>query len=182
MPALALLMRLLDGLAELAGRLAMFCAGSMVLVTCYIVASRYLFNSGSVAVQELVVYLNALVFTLGAGYTLRHNAHVRVDIFYSAARPRTRAWINLLGTLILLLPVSAFLFWYCLDYVVAAWAIRERSPDTGGLPYIYLLKTLILVMTVLLVTQGIAELLRSIRYLVLPLPGEEWLEDGKHMP
>jgi len=179
MPVLGLLMRFLDALAELAGRMAALFAAAMVLVTCHVVVSRYLFNSGSMAVQELVMYLNALVFVLGSGYALRHNAHVRVDIFYSKARPRTRAWINLLGSALLLLPVVGFLLWYCRDYVAAAWAIRERSPDTGGLPYIFLLKSLLLVLPVLLALQGLAELLRNFRILYLPLPGSDLHDSGE---
>lgn len=152
----------LDRLAEYLGRLAAVFAPLMVLVTCYVVLTRYVFNTGSVAVQELVTYSNALLFTLGAGYTLKHNAHVRVDIFYGRASPRGQALVNLLGTLLLLLPVTVFLFWACWSYVESAWAVREGSPDTGGLPYVYLLKTLILVMAAALLCQGVAEGLRSV--------------------
>lgn len=157
---------ILDGLAELLGRFASVFAPLMLLVTCYVVVTRYLLNTGSVAVQDLVTYCNALIFTVGAGYALKHDAHVRVDIFYSQAAPRTRALINLLGTLLLLLPVMLFLLWACWNYVASAWAIREGSPDTGGLPYVYLLKTLILVMGGVLILQGVAEALRSVLQLL----------------
>lgn len=166
MHTLQRLTALLDGLAELLGRFASVFAPLMLLVTCYIVVTRYLFNSGSVAVQDLVTYCNALIFTLGAGYTLKHDAHVRVDIFYSAASPRSKALVNLLGSLLLLLPVMIFLLWACWNYVASAWAIREGSPDTGGLPYVYLLKTLILVMGAVLISQGLAEALRSLTQLL----------------
>jgi TRAP-type mannitol/chloroaromatic compound transport system permease small subunit len=166
MPLLRRIVLILDGLAELLGRFASVFAPLMVLVTCYIVVTRYLLNSGSVAVQDLVTYCNALIFTLGAGYTLKHDAHVRVDVFYNTASPRTKALINLLGSLLLLLPVMLFLLWTCWQYVASAWAIREGSPDTGGLPYVYLLKTLILVMGAVLVTQGLAEVLRSLLQLL----------------
>jgi TRAP-type mannitol/chloroaromatic compound transport system permease small subunit len=162
MRALQLAVAVLDQLAEWLGRMAAVFAPLMVLVTCYVVLTRYAFNTGSVAVQDLVTYSNALLFTLGAGFTLKHNAHVRVDIFYGHASPRAQAWINLLGTLLLLLPVTVFLLWICWTYVMSAWAIRERSPDTGGLPYIYLLKTLILVLGATLVSQGLAEAMRSV--------------------
>jgi len=166
MPLLRRIVLILDGLAELLGRFASVFAPLMVLVTCYIVVTRYLLNSGSVAVQDLVAYCNALIFTLGAGYTLKHDAHVRVDVFYNTASPRTKALINLLGSLLLLLPVMLFLLWTCWQYVASAWAIREGSPDTGGLPYVYLLKSLILVMGAVLVTQGLAEVLRSLLQLL----------------
>jgi TRAP-type mannitol/chloroaromatic compound transport system permease small subunit len=156
----------LDGLAELLGRFASVFAPLMLLVTLYVVVTRYVLNTGSVAVQDLVTYCNALIFTLGAGYALKHDAHVRVDIFYSQAAPRTKALINLVGTLLLLLPVMVFLLWTCWNYVASAWAIREGSPDTGGLPYVYLLKTLILVMGGVLILQGLAEALRSVQQLL----------------
>lgn len=156
----------LDGLAELLGRFASVFAPLMLLVTCYVVVTRYLLNTGSVAVQDLVMYCNALIFTVGAGYTLKHDAHVRVDIFYSQTSPRIKALINLIGTLLLLLPVMVFLLWTCWNYVASAWAIREGSPDTGGLPYVYLLKTLILVMGAVLILQGLAEALRSVLQLL----------------
>jgi TRAP-type mannitol/chloroaromatic compound transport system permease small subunit len=156
----------LDGLAELLGRFASVFAPLMLLVTLYIVVTRYVLNTGSVAVQDLVTYCNSLIFTLGAGYALKHDAHVRVDIFYSQASPRTKALINLVGTLLLLLPVMVFLLWTCWNYVASAWAIREGSPDTGGLPYVYLLKTLILVMGGVLILQGVAEALRSVEQLL----------------
>jgi TRAP-type mannitol/chloroaromatic compound transport system permease small subunit len=160
------LIGILDGLAEMLGRFASVFAPLMLLVTCYIVVTRYVLNTGSVAVQDLVTYCNALIFTLGAGYTLKHDAHVRVDIFYSPASPRAKAAINLLGSLLFLLPVMVFLLWACWQYVASAWAIREGSPDTGGLPYVYLLKTLILVMGGVLIAQGVAEALRSLLQLL----------------
>jgi TRAP-type mannitol/chloroaromatic compound transport system permease small subunit len=134
----------------------------MVLVTCYVVLMRYMFDSGSIAVQEVIMYLNTLVFTIGAAYTLRHDGHVRVDIFYSKADRKTQALINLAGTFLLLFPVVIFLLVYCWDYVAAAWAIHEQSGDPGGLAWVYLLKTLILVMGFLLLAQGATEVLRQI--------------------
>lgn len=163
----------LDLLAEFLGRCASLFAPVMLLVTCYVVLTRYVFNSGSVAVQDLVTYCNALLFTLGAGYTLKHNAHVRVDIFYGPATARTKAWANLLGFLFLLLPVTIFLLWSCWTYVTNSWAIREGSADTGGLPYVYLLKTLMLVMAATLLTQGLAEGLRSMLQLLVHNPNAE---------
>lgn len=165
MRTLTLTISLLDRLAEVCGRLSAVFAPTMLLVTCYIVVSRYIFNAGSVAIQDLVTYCNALVFCLGAGYTLKHDAHVRVDIFYSRAAPRTKALVNLVGTFLLLLPVTVFILWACWSYVATAWAIREGSPEAGGLPYVYLLKTLILVLGVLLVAQGLAEALRCALFL-----------------
>ena len=137
----------------------------MVLVTFYIVVTRYVFSSGSIAIQESVIYLNALLFLLTTGYTLKHDGHVRVDIFYGPASPRYKAWANLLGGIFLLLPVSIFILWISWDYVTAAWRIHETSPEAGGIPYVYLLKSLIVVMAVLVILQGLTEILRNALFL-----------------
>lgn len=165
MAILGATVRYLDALAGLLGKTAAVFAPLMVLVTCYIVVSRYVFSSGSVAIQELLTYFNALLFALGAGYTLRQNAHVRVDIFFSKATERTQALINLLGTLLLLLPVTLFILFACWQYVLNAWIVKEGSGDAGGLPFVYLLKTLILVLAVTLLAQGLAEALRNLLFL-----------------
>ena len=162
------LISILDSITEWLGRLTAWFAVLMVLVTCYVVLTRYVFDTGSIAVQEIIMYLNTLIFTVGAAYTLKHDAHVRVDIFFSKARPRTQALINLAGTLLLLFPVVIFILIYCWDYVSASWAIREQSGDPGGLRWVYLLKTLILLMGGLLLLQGFAEALRQIMTLLDP--------------
>ena len=161
---------LIDRLTEIIGRCAAWCSVLMVLVTFYIVISRYVFNVGSIAVQESVIYLNALLFMLTAGFTLKHDGHVRVDIFYGPASPRYKAWANMLGGLFLLLPVAGFILWVSWDYVMSAWRIRETSPEAGGIPYVYLLKALIVVMTILIILQGLAEIMRNALFLFF---GEE---------
>ena len=168
MKTISLITRYIDCFTEVLGRIAAWCAVAMVLVTCYIVVSRYAFNSGSIAIQESVIYLNALLFILTAGFTLKHNGHVRVDVFYSKASERYRHMADLIGTVLLLLPVCIFIFLYSWDYVMAAWRTGEQSRDPGGLPWVYLLKTLILVLSTVLVVQGVAELLRNIAALFFP--------------
>ena len=138
----------------------------MVLVTFYIVVSRYVFNSGSIAIQESVIYLNALLFLLTSAFTLKHDGHVRVDIFYGPAGPRYKAWVNMLGGLFLLLPVMVFILWVSWDYVMAAWRVKETSPEAGGIPYVYLLKSLIVVMALLVIVQGLTEILRNLLFLL----------------
>lgn len=152
----------IDRCTEIIGRTAALSSVLMVLVTSYIVITRYVFNEGSIAVQESVIYFNALLFMLTAGYTLKHNGHVRVDIFYSRASEKYRAWADLLGSLLLLMPVNIFIFTYSWNYVMNSWAIQEQSGEPGGLPYVYLLKTLILVLCALLLFQGLAEILRNL--------------------
>ena len=112
----------LDRFAEKTGRIIAWLTLAMVLTTVSIVVLRYLFNSGSIALQESVTYLHATVFMLGAAYTLKHDAHVRVDIVYQKLTPRARAWVDLLGTLLLLLPVCLFMLYSSMGYVeVPRW-------------------------------------------------------------
>ncbi len=163
---------LIDSLNEWIGRAVAWLTLAMVLVTCTVVILRYAFNSGSIALQESITYLHALVFMLGAAYTLRHDGHVRVDIFYRKFGQRGRAWVDLLGALLLLLPVCGFILWVSWDYVASSWALREGSQEVGGLPLVYLLKSVIPAMAILMILQGIAQALRS----VLVLQGH--LEDA----
>jgi TRAP-type mannitol/chloroaromatic compound transport system permease small subunit len=154
-----------DGFTETLGRTAAWCSILMVVVTFYIVVTRYVFNTGTIAVQESVIYLNALLFLLTSAFTMKHDGHVRVDIFYGPASARYKAWVNLFGGLFLLLPVAVFIFWVSWDYVAAAWRIRETSPEAGGIPFVYLLKTLIVVMAMLVILQGLTEILRNLLFL-----------------
>ncbi|HED19426.1 MAG TPA: TRAP transporter small permease subunit, partial [Gammaproteobacteria bacterium] len=119
------------------------------------------FQFGSIAMQESILYLHASVFMLGAAYTLRVDGHVRVDIFYRGFSARRKALVDLLGSLFLLLPVCIFLLWSSRGYVSTAWSLHEGSRETGGLPYVYLLKTLIPLAAFLLILQGISQALTS---------------------
>ncbi len=137
----------------------------MVLLTFGIVVLRYGFDMGWIAMQESVIYMYALVFLIGIPYTLKHDGHVRVDIFYSKMSPRSKARVNLLGTVFLLIPVTVFIAWVSWDYVAASWALKEESGEAGGLPGVYLLKATILLMTFLLFIQAISQLLLNIAIL-----------------
>ena len=146
----------LDAINEWVGRTVAWLTLAMVIVTFAVVLLRYLFNIGWIAMQESITYMHALVFMLGAAYTLKHEGHVRVDIFYRKFSARTRAWVDLLGTLLLLLPVCIFIFWVSWDYVASAWQILESSRETGGLPAVFLLKSVIPLMAGLLILQGLS--------------------------
>lgn len=156
----------LDQLSEWTGRSIAWLTLGMVIVTFTVVVLRYLFNIGWIAMQESVTYMHALVFMLGAAYTLRHDGHVRVDIFYQKFGPRGRAWIDLFGTLLLLMPVTLFITWISWEYVASSWALQEGSRETGGLPGVYLLKTAIPLMAVLMLLQGTSLALRSLLVLL----------------
>ncbi len=152
--------------------LSRFCAGvgqavawltlAMVLLTATVVVLRYGFGFGRIYLQEIITYLHAAVFMLAAAWTLRLDGHVRVDVLYHALAPRTRAWVDLLGSLFLLLPTAGLLLWLSYDYAEKAWDLREASRETDGLPFLYLLKAVIPVASGLLVLQGIADILRRV--------------------
>ncbi len=126
----------------------------MVLLTFAIVILRYGMNQGWIWMQESVTYLHALVFMTAAAWAFQTDDHVRVDIFYRDRSLRHKAWVNLLGTLIFLVPFSIFLIVIGWDYVAASWVTKEGSREAGGLPLVYLLKSLILIMPALLLIQS----------------------------
>ena len=152
----------IERLSEWSGRAVSWLTLAMVLVTFLVVVLRYAFDLGWIALQESITWMHALVFLLGAAYTLRHDGHVRVDIFYRRRSPRGRAWTDLLGALLLLIPVCGFILWISWDYVAESWRLHEGSREAGGLPGVFLLKTAIPVMATLLLVQGLAQVLRSI--------------------
>lgn len=153
---------LIDGLSNRLGQLFSWLTLGMVIVMATIVVLRYVFQIGSIALQESVIYINALIFTFGVGYTLKEQGHVRVDIFYSRLSSRQRAWIDLCGTLLLLVPSAVFIIWVSWDYVSISWQIREGSAESSGLPYVYLIKSAILILPGLLLLQGISEILKTV--------------------
>ncbi len=157
----SLIYRLIDQLSELTGRMLAWLSLLMMVVLCMVVVLRYGFEVGSIALQEAVTYLHASIFMLGAAYTLKHDGHVRVDIFYRNFSPRGKAWINSLGGIIFLLPLCAYIFFISWDFVLQSWAIREVSTEPGGIPAVFLLKTLIPIMAINLGLQALAEILRS---------------------
>lgn len=152
----------IDRVTEVLGRGVAWLTFAMVLITAVVVIMRYGFDIGAVRMQESVTYMHALVFMLGIPYALKHGAHVRVDLLYARAQPRTRQIIDLCGHVLLLAPVALYVLISSLDYVAAAWRVREASAEVGGIPGVFLLKTLIPLMASLLLLQGVAEALRII--------------------
>lgn len=135
----------------------------MVVITFSVVVLRYIFDIGWIALQESVTYLHAMVFLVGAAYTMKHEAHVRVDILYSRFNQRTRAWIDLCGALFLLLPFMFFLCAVSWEYVADSWGVMEGSREAGGLPGVYFLKSLILLMAGLLTLQATSQIIRAVQ-------------------
>ena len=145
------------------GTLVQWLCVAMVLLTTVVVLLRYGFDIGSVAVQELVTYFHASLFMLGASYTLREDGHVRVDVLYREWPAHRQALVNALGTVFLLMPTALYIGWMSLAYVGQSWRILEESSEAGGLPFVYILKTLIPLMALLLLLQGCVELYRNIK-------------------
>ena len=146
----------IDALNEHIGRLIAWLVLAMVCTTFLVVVLRYGFNFGRIALQETTTYLHAFVFMLAGAYTLKHNEHVRVDIFYQGMSVKNKARVDLLGTLFLLLPFASFILWVSFNYVLNSWKLLEGSPEAGGLPFVYILKTLIPLMAMLLFLQAIS--------------------------
>lgn len=157
----------IDAINEHIGRFIAWFILIMVCVTFLVVVMRYGFNFGRIAIQESITYMHAAVFMLAGAYTLRHNEHVRVDIFYQDMSPRNKAKVDFIGALFLLLPFACFIVWISFSYVSNSWKLLEGSREAGGLPLVYLLKTLIPLMAVLLILQAIS------------LAGRAWLNLSK---
>ena len=151
----------IDRLTAAIGRTVMWCALAMVVLQVVVVLMRYVLGAGSIWLSEAIVYAHATLFMGAAAWTLQQGGHVRVDIFYADASPRSRAVVDLLGAMVLLLPFCCVLAWFALPYVGRSWAILERSREASGLPLVFLLKTLIPVFAVLLGLQGIAQAIRA---------------------
>jgi TRAP-type mannitol/chloroaromatic compound transport system permease small subunit len=133
----------IDRFTAAIGRGAAWLALAVVVLQFVLAVARYAFSVGSIWLTETVLYAHAALFLLAAAWTLQAGGHVRVDVFYAEAGPRTRAWIDLAGALVFLLPFSLALIWLSVPYVARSWAVLERSQEASGLPFVYLLKTLI---------------------------------------
>lgn len=153
---------LIDSAIDRLGRTSAWLALVMVLLTALIVLMRYAFRMGSISLQESVIYINALIFVLGVAYTLKEQGHVRVDIFYRKLGERGKAVIDCLGYVFILIPAMLYIIYASWDYVAVSWQIREGSAETSGLPYVYLLKSSIIVLPALLLVQGVSELCKSL--------------------
>ena len=157
--------RIIDAINEWIGRLTYWLVLFMVLVGVWNVVGRYLGrwlgqNLTSNALIEIQWYLFDLVFLLGAAYALKHNEHVRVDLFYKGWNRKRKALANLIGTLLFLIPFSVMVIYYSWGTILNSWKIGEISPDPGGLPR-YPIKSMIIVGFVLLIFQGISEAIKN---------------------
>lgn len=148
------------------GKTAAWAALLIVLLQFAVVVLRYAFGIGSIWLTESILYGHASLFMLAAAWTLHENGHVRVDVFYADASPRTKAMIDFFGALVLLIPFMLVLLAFAVPYVARSWAILERSRETSGLPAVFVLKTLIPAFAILFALQGVSQAIRAAQALL----------------
>ena len=151
----------IDLLNEKIGKLTSYLSIPLILLTFLVAFMRYALDFGSIAIQEITIYLHALIFTTGASYTLKNNMHVRIDIFYNKFSNNLRKTIDFYGTIFLLLPTCVLIIISSFKYVITSILLLESSKEAGGLPILYILKTYILLMAIMLVLQAISEVIKN---------------------
>jgi len=156
MRVLAGFVRVAEAVNDVVGRSVAYLTLATVLICATVVVIRYAFHTGFIWLQELFVWTHAVAFMLGAGYTLMVNRHVRVDIVYATRSEQTRAWLDLLSTVVFLFPWIFVLWYFAWPYVAASWELGEESPQVGGMPGLYLLKSVLLIFCALMFLQGLA--------------------------
>ncbi|MCZ4353660.1 TRAP transporter small permease subunit [Roseovarius aestuarii] len=145
----------IETVVEWTGRIVAWFTLAAMLVVCAVVVLRYFFGLGWASLQELYVYFHASAFMLGAAYTLKHEGHVRVDVIYGHAGPHYKRGLNILGCYLLLIPVMGWLFYTSLPFVADSWSRLEGSHQSGGLPGVFILKTIIPITCALLILQAV---------------------------
>ena len=158
----------IDRFTRAIGRAVAWLALAIVVVQFALVLARYAFSFGSIWLTQSVIYFHATLIMLAAAWTLAAGGHVRVDVFYAQASARTRAIVDLIGSLLLLLPFALTLLWLSLPYAARSWAILERSQEVGGVPLVFLLKTLVPLFALLMALQGVAQAIRAAAALARP--------------
>jgi TRAP-type mannitol/chloroaromatic compound transport system permease small subunit len=154
--------KIVDSINERLGRAVSWLSLLLVLLVCYEVFNRKFFNTASAATGELQWHLFALIFLLGAGYTLKHDKHVRVDVFYSRFSEKQQAWINFIGFFVFMLPFCWVAISASLPFIERSYSMAETSPDSGGLPMRYLIKSAIPVGLFFFLLQGSASMFKSL--------------------
>jgi len=153
-----------------------FCSVLMILMVAnvfYDVVMRYFFNDVSIAMQELEWHLFAAMFMFGIAYTLKEDAHVRVDIVYDKLSARKKAWVNIFGSLVFALPITLIILYFSIDYTFDAFEMGEGSPDPGGLPHRWIVRAIIPTSSVFLLLAIVYVILSNLQILSAPQPQEE---------
>ncbi len=176
MPLLLRIADAIDRFSQRTGSLLRWLTLAMVLVGAFNAIVRYAARFTGVSLSsnmyiELQWYLFSMVFLLGAAYALQTDAHVRVDVLYGRLSRKGRAWVDLLGTILFLIPFCVLMLWVSWPAVVNSWAVLEGSPDPGGLPR-YLIKTVIPISFLLLIGQAFSMLIRALAVVIGSEPAE----------
>ena len=156
------IIQLLDFFSEMTGRFCSWFVALMTLITCLVVVMRYGLDLGSVLLQDVVLYLHGALFLLGSSFALKRNAHVRVDIFYREFSEKKKAFVDLVGHCLFLQPVCWVIFLFSWGFVELSWRIMEVSAEPDGLPFVYLQKSLLIVLCLFVALQSFSEILKSI--------------------
>ena len=152
-----------DSINNVVGRALSWFLPAMTFLTLVIIIAATVFRLGWVWLHETVVYMHAILFMLAGAYTLKHNEHARIDVFYNRLSRQGQAWVDLCGAVFLLIPTCILIFMVSWPYVADSWAVREHSVEGQGLPAVFLLKTCILLFAALFMVQGIALAAKSLR-------------------
>ncbi len=155
-------MRLVSRLNEAVGKFAALLNLLMIALVCFDVVVRYVLKKTSAFFYEMEWHLFSMVFLLAAGWTLLHDRHVRVDIFYTRFSKRSKALADVMGTIVFLLPFCIVILATAIPYTLNAFVSGEASPDAGGLPYRWVIKSMIVVGAGLLLLQGVAQLIENL--------------------
>lgn len=154
--------RIIDSSNEKIGVITSYLIMPLILITFFVAFMRYILDFGSIALQEIIIYLHALIFMLGASYTLKNNMHVRIDIFYCKFSKNKKNKVNFYGTLFFLIPTCILIFFSSYNYVLSSILLMESSKEAGGLPTVYILKSYIILLSFSLLLQGFSELIKNI--------------------
>jgi len=155
------LSRIIDSSNEKIGVITSYLIIPLILITFFVAFMRYILDFGSIALQEIIIYLHALIFMLGAAYTLKNNMHVRIDIFYSKFSINKKNKVNFYGTLFFLIPTCILIFFTSYNYVLSSILLLESSKEAGGLAIVYILKSYIILLSFSLLLQGFSELIKN---------------------
>lgn len=170
--------QMVGGISGAVGWLAGWLCILMIGVVFIDVIARYFFQAGSIAMQELEWHLFAAVFLLGAAYTMRENANVRVDVFYVQMQLRRRAMVDIFGTVVFVVPMCSLILYSSYDFVIYSYHIQEVSNDPGGLPYRFAFKALLPTGYLLVLIQSLAVISRNVCLLM----GEEDRDASSNKP
>ena len=155
--------QVIDLISEKIGIFTAYLILPMIIITFLVAFMRYVLDVGSIAIQEIIIYLHALVFSVGAAFTLKNDMHVRIDIFYSNYKRDFKKIINILGASLFLIPTCILIFITSWDYVISSILLLESSKEAGGLPILYILKSYILLLCITLFFQAISEIFKNLK-------------------